>query len=245
MNKKSNLTIIISCILLYGLVLSGCGGGTSLVPSPVPTFSQTPPQTRTSVPSATTAITAAPTLNKKPIIIITPDDLFSFPGLKVLSTPNSEDFCEHLPPPQIVANAGQLSLLSGRFVLCPWETWPWVLDTAIDLDTGSFVSKDDEWADVVLQNGHVTLDGEPPPYLVHSLNDAQIDEVTTAVLNYEYCEQDLLSLLNNNQSVLIVNNGSIACIKTAEGQIALVRVESIYPLDTTSVEFSFAILRNE
>ncbi|HKY54851.1 MAG TPA: hypothetical protein VJM08_11120 [Anaerolineales bacterium] len=245
MNQKTNLTITIAFILFYSLVLSSCGGGTSLVPSLVPTISQTPPHISTSVPSATIAITATPALNNK-TIVITPDDVFSFPGLKALSTPGSADFCEHIPPPQTFANADQLTLLSGRFVLCPWESWPWVINTAMDLDTGSFVSRDNESADIIMQNGHVTLDGEPPPYLIHSLNNAQIDGVTTAVLSYEYCEQDLLSLLNNNiQSVLIVKNGSIACLKTTEGQIALVRVERIYPLDTTSVEFSFAILKNE
>lgn len=241
MNQKTNLTIIISCTFFYSLILSSCNRNAFLAPSIVPTFSPIPPPTRTSAPSAT--ITAASTLNTMPIMI-TPDDLFSFPELKIISTPDSEDFCENLPPPQIVASADQLALLSGRFVLCPWETWPWVLNTAIDLDTGNFVSKDDERADIVMQNGHVTLDGEPPPYLVHSLNSAQMDGVTPAFLNYEYCEQALISLLNN-RGVLIVNNGSIACIKTTEGQIALVRVENIYPLDTTSVEFSFAILRKE
>ncbi len=245
MNQKLNFTIISSCILFYGLILSSCAESPSLAPSLVPTFSQTPPPTRTNIASATAAITATPTVNSK-TIILTPDDVFALPGLKALSTPNSGDFCEHLPPPQIVATPDRLSLLSGRFVLCPWESWPWVTNTAMDLDTGSFVPKDDEKADIVMQNGHATIDGTPPPFSVHSLNTAQIDGVTTDALTYEYCEQDLLSLLNHKiQSVLIVHDGSIGCIKTTEGKIALIRVEKIYPPNILSVEFSFAILRNE
>jgi hypothetical protein len=39
--------------------------------------------------------------------------------------------------------------------------------------------------------------------------------------------------------------GDIACVKTTEGQLALIRVEKIYPAITLSAEFSFAILRDE
>jgi hypothetical protein len=121
-----------------------------------------------------------------------------------------------------------------------------VTNSALDLDTGSFVSKDDEKADIVMQNGHATVDGEFPPFSVQSLNTAQIDGVTTDALNYEYCEQDLLSLSTNKiQGVLIVRDSSIACIKTTEGKTALIRVERIYSPNILSVEFSFAILRNE
>ena len=245
MNQKLKFTIFSSFVLLCSMVLSSCVESATLIPSLVPTFSQTLPPISTNVPSATSAITATPTMNSK-TILITPDELFSLPKLEVLSTPDSEDFCEHLPPPQSVAEPDRLSLLSGRFVLCPWESWPWVIKTAMDLDTGSFVSKDDETADIVMQNGHATIDEAPPPFSVHSLNTAQIDGVTTDALNYEYCEQTLLSLFNNNvQSVLIVHDNNIACIKTTEGKIALIRVEEIYPPNTLSVEFSFAILRNE
>jgi hypothetical protein len=245
MNQKLNFTIIISCVLLYSLVLSSCAGSPSLAPSLVPASSPTPLPARTDVPSATPAVTATPTMNNK-TIIVTPDDLFSWPGLKALNTPDSENFCEHLPSPQIVANPDRFSVLSGRFVLCPWESWPWVINTAMDLDTGRFVSKDDERADIVMQNGHATIDGTFPPFSVKSLNTAQIDGVTVDALNYEYCEQDLLSLSKNKiQSVLIVRDSSIACIKTTEDKITLIRVEKIYPPNILSVEFSFAVLRNE
>jgi hypothetical protein len=177
--------------------------------------------------------------------IITPDDLFSALGLEALSTPDSEDFCENLPPAQIITNPNKLSLLSGRFVLCSWENWPWVTDIAMDLDTGDFVSKDDEKADIVMQNGPGSVNGALPSFVVYGLNGAQVDGVTIDAISYEYCQQDLLSSFKKNiQTVLLVNNRSVACVKTTEGDIALVRVEEIYPPNILSVEFSFAILRN-
>ncbi len=247
MNQKLNFTIIISCVLLYSLVLSSCAESTALVPSLVPTFSQTPLPTKTAIPSATTAITATPTLNNK-TIIITPEDLFSLPGLKAWSTPDSEDFCEHLPPPQIVANPDRLSLLSGRFVLCPWESWPWVMNTAMDLDTGSFVSKDDERADIVMQNTSVPLSHGVSGLNNAYINDAYVNEAYANHsgannLSYEYCE----NMLRNNTDLggIFVEEGVIACVRTTEGKIALIRVEKIYPPGTTSVEFSFVVLRKE
>ncbi len=245
MNQKVNFTIIISCFLLYNLVLSSCTESPSSVPGLVPTFSQTPTPTRTNIPSATAAMTATPTLNNK-TVILTPEDVFSLPGLKALSTPGSSDFCEHLPSPQIVANPDRFSLLSGRFVLCSHENWPWVTNTAMDLDTGSFVSKDDERADIVMQNGSATIGEAYSSFYVLGRNTAQVDGVTTDALNYEYCKQDLLSLFNKQlRSVLIVHEGNLACVKTTEDKIALLRVEKIYPPNILSVEFSFAILRNK
>lgn len=242
MNQHSNFQRTISYVFFCCLVLSSCGRNTAPVRNVVPTSSQTPLPTITSVPSA---LTATPTVNNK-VAIITPDDLFSLPELKAMSTPDSEDFCEHLPPPQIVDEPNRVSVRSGRFVLCSWENWPWMTNTAMDLDTGKFVSKDDEGADIVMQNGHATIDGVAPPFSVHSVNNAQIDGITMDALSYAYCQQDLLSLLNNKiQSVLIVHESSIACIKTTEGKIALIRVEKIYPPNILSVQFSFAVLRDE
>ena len=40
-----------------------------------------------------------------------------------------------------------------------------------------------------------------------------------------------------------VEEGAIACIRTTEGTLALIRVERIYPSNTLSAEFSFVILR--
>jgi hypothetical protein len=245
MYQKRNFVILIDCILFCSLIMSSCAENTSLIPSRVPTFHQTFSPTRAKVPSATAVISATPAMNNKSVII-TPDDLFALPGVQTFNTPDSESFCEHLPLPLIGTNHDKLSILSGRFVLCPWESWPWVINTAIDLDTGNFVSKDDSKADIIMQNGHITADGSPPPFSVHSLNTAQLDHVTTDALNHEYCEQDLQSLSNNTiQGVLIVRDKSIACVKTTEGRIALIRVEQIYPPKTSSVEFSFVILRDQ
>ena len=251
MDQKLNFTIIISCILLCSLVLSSCAFSTALVPSLAPTFSQTPPPTRTNVPSATPAITATPTVDNK-TVIITPDDLFSLRGTEAVSTPDSEDFCEHLPQPQIVADPDKLSVLSGRFVLCPWESWPWVINTAMDLDTGSFVSRDDERGDIAMQSAPWSRAGEPS-YSVVRLNNAYINDAYVLEkyanhsganhLSYEYCENMLRD--KTNPSAIPIEEGIITCVKTTEGMIALLRVEKIYPPNTLSVEFSFAILRNE
>lgn len=242
MNQKFPFTIIF-CVLLYSLVLSNCAESSTPVPSPGSTKTTLP--TRTSVPSATMAISATTSADAT-TVVITPDDLFSLTELEALNTPDSEAFCDHLPPPQIVATPHKLSLLSGKFALCSWENWPWVTNIAMDLDTGSLLSKDDERADVVMQNGPGRIDGAEASYVVYGLNSAQVNGVTTDAINYEYCEQDLLSWSKKNiQTVLLVNDGSIACVKTTEGEIALIRVEKIYPPNILSVEFSFAILRDQ
>ncbi len=251
MNRKCNFTIFISCILLYSLVLSSCAESTALAPGRVPTFSPTPPPTRTDVPTATTAITAItamPTVNDK-IVILTPEDVFALPGLKAMSTPDSKDFCEHLPPPQIVATPNSFTLLSGRFVLCSWESWPSVINNAMDLDTGSFVPKEDKRADIVMQNAP---EGGEPGYGVLGLNNAFINDAYVLEkyanhsgannLSYAYCENMLQG--KTNLSGILVEEGGIACVRTTEGKIALLRVEKIYPPKIFSVEFSFAILRN-
>jgi hypothetical protein len=245
MNQKRVFVMFIGCILFCSLVLSGCAGNASLVSNHVPTSSLTLSPTTVNIASATAVVTTTSTMDNKSIIL-TPDDLFALPRLQAFNTPDKEAFCEHLPSPQIATYPDKLSILSGRFVLCPWESWPWVTNTAIDLDTGSLVSKDDSKADIVMQNGHITADGSPPPFSVHSLNAAQIDGVTTDALNHEYCKQDLQSLSNNKiQGVLIVRDKGIACVKTTDGKIALIRVEEIYPPKTSSVEFSFVILKDQ
>ncbi len=239
------MRIIISRILLFSLVLSSCTESPSLAPSLVPTFSQTPPATRTNTPSATTVITATPTLNNK-TIILTPDDLFALPRLKEWSTPNSEDFCEHLPPPQIVSNPDNLSILSGRFALCIYE---WT-NIAMDLDRGSLVSTDDTGGDIVMFNGRWGTD-EKPDYSVSNWNNAYLSDAYVLEkyanhsganhLSSAYCENMVQG--KTDTSAINVEEGAIACIRTTEGKIALIRVERIYPSNTLSVEFSFAILR--
>jgi len=243
--RRSKMRIIISCIFLFSLVLSSCTESPSPAPSFVPTFSQTLSATRTNTSSATTVINATATLDNT-TIIITPDDLFSLPGLKEWSTPNSEDFCEHLPPPQIVSNPDNLSILSGRFVLCIYE---WT-NIAMDLDTGSLVSTEDPGADIVMFSGRFGT-SEKPDYGVSNwsnayLNDAYILEkyanhAGANHLSSAYCENMLRG--KTDRGAIDVEEGKIACVRTTEGRIALIRVERIYPSNTLSVEFSFAILR--
>jgi hypothetical protein len=245
MYHKCKFVMFIGYLLFCSLILSGCAEYTSSVPNRVPTTSPTLSPTMVDIPSATAVITTTSTVDDKSMIISL-DDLFALPRLQAFNTPDTETFCEHLPSPQIAPYPDKVSILSGRFVLCPWESWPWVTDSAIDLDTGSLVSKDDSKADIIMQNGHITADGSPPPFSVHSLNSAQIDGVTTDALSQEYCKQDLQSLSNNKiQGVLVVRDKNVACVKTTEGKIALIRVEQIYPPKTSSVEFSFVILKNQ
>jgi hypothetical protein len=243
------MRIIISCILLFSLILSSCTESPSLAPSLAPTFSQTPSLTKTSTPSATAKNTATPILDNK-TIILTPDDLFSLPGLKEWGTPDSEDFCEHLPPPEIVSNPDNLSILSGRFVLCPYESWPWVTNITMDLDTGSLVSTGDTRGDIAMFNGRWgTI--EKPDYGVVNLNSAYLDDAYVLEkyanhsganhLSSAYCEDMVQG--KTDTSVMGVDEGAIACIRTTEGKIAIIRVEKIYPSNTLSAEFSFAILR--
>jgi hypothetical protein len=239
------MRIIIFCILLFSLVLSNCTESPSLTPSLVPTFSQTPPATRTTAPSATPGIIAITTLNNK-TIILTPDDLFALPGLEEWDTPNSEDFCEHLPLPESVSNPDNLSILSGRFALCIYER----ISTAMDLDTGSLVSTDDPEGDIVMFSGRFWT-SESPDYGVSNWNNAYLDSAYVLEkyanhsganhLSSAYCEDMVQG--KTDKRAINVEEGEIACIRTTEGKIALIRVEKIYPSNTMSVEFSFAILR--
>ncbi len=238
MNKKSNLTILLSCVLAYSLVLHGCGGTSSLVSSPTPIFSQTPQQATAAVSSATVAIEATPTFTPK-AIIITPDNLFIFPGLKLSNTPDSTDFCQHLPPPQVGKGTNQFSPLVGRFSLCVSRSWPWV-KTAMDLDTGTLVSSDDKSGDIDMYYTHPDLNGEAS-YFVSGLNNAHIDGIDTTSLTYTACEKLVLNL--EDPGSFEVDQGGIACVLTTEGKMAIIRVEHIYPPKTQGVEFSFAVLK--
>lgn len=122
----------------------------------------------------------------------------------------------------------------------------------MDLDTGSLVSTDDEKGDIVIQSNR-SWTSENPTYIVVSWNNAYMKDAyvigTDANhsgannLSYEYCE----NMLQNQTDFGVMGSEvyKIACVKTTEGQIALLRVEKIYPAVTLSVEFSFTILRNE
>jgi len=238
------MRIIILCVFLFSLVLSSCTESSSLAPSLVPAFSQTPPVNRTNAPSATTVIPATPTLNYK-TIILTPDNLFSLPELNEWITPNSEDFCEHLPSPQTVSNPNDFSITSGRFVLCIYE---WI-NTAMDLDTGRLVPTDDPGGDIVMFSGRWGTE-EKPDYAVTNwstayLNNAYVLEkypnhAGANHLSSAYCEDMVQG--KTDKRAINVEEGAIACIRTTEGKIALIQVEKIYPSNTLSAEFSFAIL---
>ena len=227
---------IIFCVLVFSLVLSSCAENQFLASSPVPTFSPISP--------TTTSIPATPTLNDK-TIVLTPDDLFSLPGIKEWSTPSSEDFCEHLPPPQIVSNPDSFAIHSGKFVLCIYE---WT-QTAMDLDTGSLVPTDDLGGDIVMFNGRWGTE-EKPDYAVINWSNAYLDDAYVLEkypnhaganhLSSAYCEDKLQG--KTDKRAINVEEGAIACIRTTEGKIALIRVEKIYPSNTLSAEFSFVIL---
>ena len=227
---------IIFWIVLFSLVLSSCAINQSLASSPVPAVSPISP--------ATTAILATPTVNDQNIVL-TPDDLFLLPGIKEWSTPSSEDFCEHLPSPQIVSNPDSFAILSGKFVLCIYE---WT-QTAMDLDTGSLVPTDDSGGDIVMFNGRWGTE-EKPDYAVINWSNAYLDDAYILEkypnhsganhLSSAYCEHMVQG--KTDKRAINVEEGAIACIRTTEGKIALIRVEKIYPSNTLSAEFSFAIL---
>lgn len=235
MNRK----ILLPCILFCAVALNSCIESALPTPILVPTLSQTSP--------LTVAITSTPTLNYK-TVILTPNDVFSLPRLIEWSTPNSGDFCEHLPTPQVVANPDKFSLFSGRFVLCIYER----IFTAMDLDTGTLVSTDNEKGDIVIQSNR-SWTSENPTYIVVSWNNAYMNDAYVIEtyanhsgannLSYEYCE----NMLQNQTDFGVMGSevDGIACVKTTESQIALLRVDKIYPAITLSVEFSFVILKNK
>ena len=230
------MRVINFCILLLGLVLVSCAQITPPTPNLVPTYSETLP--------ATIVSTLTPTHNDK-TAILTPDNLLSLPSLNELNTPNSYESCEHLPLPQIVSNPNSLSILSGRFILCIYE----YTNTAMDLDTGVLVSADDPRGDIVMFNGRFGT-SEKPDYGLFSQNNAYLDNAYVLEkyanhsgvnnLSSAYCENKVQGKIDI--SVINVEEGAIACIRTTEGRVALIRVEKIYPANTVSAEFSFALL---
>lgn len=238
MNKKSNFMTRFFCVLCYCLVLESCIGASYWAPSLTPTVFQTPSQAATMLPLVTPAVETASTLTPQ-TSIITPDSLFVFPGLKLSNTPDAIDFCEHLPSPQLSMDTNESSLLLGRFSLCVSHSWPWV-KTAMDLDTGTLVALEDKDGDIAMDYTHPDLNGEAL-YFVHDLNNAHIDDLDSANLTYDNCEK-LVADLNGPGSVR-VQEGRISCVMTTEGRLAVIRVERIYPSNTQSVEFSFAILK--
>jgi len=110
----------------------------------------------------------------------------------------------------------------------------------MDLDTGMLVSLDDKGGDIAMDYTHPDLNGEAS-YFVHDLNDAHIDDIDSTRLTYSNCEKLMMDL--KDPGSFRVHEGSIACVMTTEGQMAIIRVELIYPSNTQGVEFSFAMLR--
>jgi hypothetical protein len=206
----------------------------------MPTFSPTA-ETIMNISTASAMATAVPSPTHN--IIIKADDLLSIPGLKILDTPTSKYYCEHMPPPQVIQTNDKFSVRAGRFSLCPSISWP-LVKTAIDLDTGILVSADDPSGDLSMEYAHPGLNGEIS-YGVLGLNSAHIDEAETNGLSYAYCENILKLLDTSDPGVLNVHEKAVACVITTEHQIAIVRVENIYPLDTQAVEFSYAILKKQ
>ncbi len=122
----------------------------------------------------------------------------------------------------------------------------------MDLDTGTLVSTDNEKGDIVIQSNR-SWTSENPTYIVVSWNNAYMNDAYVIEtyanhsgannLSYEYCE----NMLQNQTDFGVMGSevDGIACVKTTESQIALLRVDKIYPAITLSVEFSFVILKNK
>ena len=120
----------------------------------------------------------------------------------------------------------------------------------MDLDTGSLISTDDPRGDIVMFNGRWGT-VEKPDYGVTNWSNAYLDDAYVLEkypnhsganhLSSAYCEN--LVQGKTDKRAINVEEGAIACIRTTEGKIALIRVERIYPSNTLSAEFSFSILR--
>lgn len=227
--KKSNISLVHHVIVL-GFIFASCS---PLQESNLPSLA-TPVQTPTKAPKNTSTVEAAATLYDK---VLNPNTLFSTSGLQLLNTPSSTDFCEHIPQPEVGKGDKELVKISGRVALCVSRNW----DIAFDLDTGSLVTSEDPSGDIQLLRDKAALASEPFYYL-YGVNGAVIEEIGTSSITSKSCEN--LSLLAIPPVVFFVNTeGAIACVLTTNHQVALIRVEHIYPLDTDSIEFSFAILK--
>jgi hypothetical protein len=92
---------------------------------------------------------------------------------------------------------------------------------------------------------------EKPDYAVINWSNAYLDDAYILEkypnhsganhLSSAYCEDKVQG--RTDKGAINVEKGAIACIRTTEGKIALIRVEKIYPSNTLSAEFSFAIFR--
>ena len=118
------------------------------------------------------------------------------------------------------------------------------------MDTGSLVPTDDPGGDIVMFNGRWGTE-EKPDYAVINWSNAYLDDADVLEkypnhaganhLSSAYCEDMVQG--KTDKRAINVEEGAIACIRTTEGKVALIRVERIYPSNTLSAEFSFVILR--
>jgi hypothetical protein len=172
-------------------------------------------------------------------MVLTPDYIFSISASQIVDTPSAKDFCEHVPPPELDDKGTDIVVLAGVFSFCDSRNW----NTAFDLDTGAIVTSDNEAADILLLRDKAALANEPFYYL-YSVNGALVEEIGSKKITYQSCENMKLSTVP--PEIFFINNeGAIACVLTTNDQVALIRTEHIYPLDTDSVEFSFVVLRKE
>ncbi len=239
MNMIPKIKILLRSALVSCLIIAGCSGDNLSKSTAMPLFSKTLNQTITPDLSVTGAITTISVLENKNFII-TPEDIFSTRGLGVVNTPNSTDFCAHIPSPEISQLSDKSGVLSGIFSLCVSRNW----DVAFDLDTGSFVTEEDPQGDIQLLRDKAALASDSFYYL-YGVNGALIEETGMGTaITYKSCES--MSLATIPPVVFFIKTeGAIACVMTTNNQVALIRVEHIYPQETDSIEFSFVILRKK
>ena len=145
MYLKTKIVILNYWFLASLVLIVGCSSPIAKQPNSVLLTAQIPSQTLVPILDATPTTTETPILGTKDFI--DPESLFSFPGLKKVSTPNSADFCQHIPPPEVVKSVDDSYVFAGRFSLC-LSGWRVLVDTVMDLDQGKLVSADDMNGDI-------------------------------------------------------------------------------------------------
>lgn len=240
MDAKIRFAVLPARVVVCFLIINSCVRVTPSKPKPMPIISSTPSPSMIETTSTMIVTSALSTQTPR----AAPDTVFSDFGLEQMNTPSSANFCEHIPPPETSKNPGQLSLFAGRFSLCVWTAWQFLVNTVMDIDQGTLVSAEDINGDIAMAMAHQGLDGITRYYVI-GFNKAQIDEIDINNVSYSQCESQLRLLGTTSPGVLNVHEGAVACVKTTENQIALIRVENIYPPETQGVGFSFAVLKKQ
>lgn len=230
-------SIIIFLVLVISIAIGGCNTRTAVEPVTNLPSSVTPlkKMEASATPHIALDKTATPTSFRSDIVI-TPDTVFISATLDSIVTFAVSDLCKQVPAPTIGTDSNDLTILTGSFSLCVLREE----SSAIDLDSGILVDSDNSSADIQLGAGQSTIDNTVFYYL-EAINNAHIDEINTTALTYTYCEDALLSL--NRPGIFIIETGALACILTTQGQVALIRAESIDTFGGESVVFSFAIIK--